>query len=139
MSYTIEMLEVNQKATFTKTLTESDVYTFAGVSGDLNPAHVNEEYCKNTMFKTRIVHGMLVGSLISTVFAMQLPGPGSIFLENNCKFKKPVFINDTITAEVEVSELLIEKNIVKFVTRCTNQNGDVVIEGTAVLMPPKKG
>lgn len=139
MSYTIEMLEVNQKATFTKTLTESDVYTFAGVSGDLNPAHVNEEYCKNTMFKTRIVHGMLVGSLISTVFAMQLPGPGSIFLENNCKFKKPVFINDTITAEVEVSELLKEKNIVKFVTRCTNQNGDVVIEGTAVLMPPKKG
>lgn len=139
MSYTIEMLELNQKATFTKTLTESDVYTFAGVSGDLNPAHVNEEYCKNTMFKTRIVHGMLVGSLVSTVFAMQLPGPGSIFLENNCKFKKPVFINDTITAEVEVSELLIEKNIVKFVTRCTNQNGDVVIEGTAVLMPPKKG
>lgn len=139
MSYTIEMLELGQKASFTKTLTESDVYTFAGVSGDLNPAHINEEHCKTTMFKTRIVHGMLVGSLISTVFGMQLPGPGSIFMENNCRFKKPVFINDTITAEVEVSELLVEKNIVKFVTRCINQNGDVVIEGTAVLMPPKKG
>lgn len=139
MSYTIEMLEVGQTESFTKTMSESDVYMFAGVSGDLNPAHTNEEACKKTMFKTRICHGMLVGSLISTVFGMQLPGPGSIFMENNLKFKRPVFINDTITAEVEVSEILLEKNIVKFVTRCINQNGDIVIEGTAVLMPPKKG
>ena len=139
MSITIDMMEIGQKATFTKTVTESDVYMFAGVSGDLNPAHTNEEYCKNTIFKTRIAHGMLGASFISTVFGMTLPGPGTIFLENNCKFKKPVFFNDTITAEVEVSEIIEEKNIVKFVTRCFNQNGDIVIEGTATLMPPKKG
>lgn len=139
MSYTIEMLEVGQKASFTKTITESDVYTFAGVSGDLNPAHINEEYAKKSMFKTRIAHGMLGGSLISTVFGMDMPGPGAIFLENNMKFKKPVLFNDTITAEVEVNELIVEKNIAKFTTRCTNQHGDVVIEGTAVLMPPKEG
>ena len=139
MSYTIDMIKVGQTATFTKTITESDVYSFAGVSGDLNPAHINEEFCKTTMFKTRIAHGMLGASLISTVFGMDLPGPGTIFLENNCKFKKPVFFNDTITAEVEVSEILEEKNIVRFITRCYNQNKDIVIEGTAVLMPPKKG
>ena len=139
MSYTIEMIKLNQKASFTKTVTENDVYQFAEVSGDKNPAHTDEEYCKNTIFKTRIAHGMLGASFISTVFGMDLPGPGTIFLENNCRFKKPVFFNDTITAEVEVSEIIMEKNIVKFVTRCYNQNGDVVIEGTATLMPPKKG
>lgn len=139
MSYTIDMLEVGQKESFTKTITESDVYTFAGVSGDLNPAHVNEEYAKNSMFKKRIAHGVLSGALISTVFGMKMPGPGSIFMENNMKFLKPVYFNDTITAEVEVAEVLLEKNIVKFETRCINQNGDVVIKGTATLMPPKKG
>jgi len=137
MSYTINELKVGQSATFTKTISESDVYLFAGISGDLNPAHVNSEYAKETMFKDRIAHGVLVSSLISTVFGMYLPGPGSIFLENNVKFKKPVYFNDTITAKVEVSELLTEKNIVKFVTECTNQKGEVVIVGDATLMPPK--
>ncbi|WP_423363707.1 MaoC family dehydratase [Mycoplasma sp. P36-A1] len=139
MSYTIDMLELGMNASFTKTITESDVYTFAGVCGDLNPAHINDEYAKNSMFKARIAHGMLCGSLISTVFGMQMPGPGTIFMENNMKFKRPVYFNDTITATVEVSEMLTEKNIVKFTTKCTNQDGVVVIEGTATLMPPKKG
>lgn len=138
MSHTIDMIEIGQKATFSKTITESDVYLFAGISGDLNPAHINEELSKKSIFKTRVVHGALTSSLISTVFGMDFPGPGTIFIENNTKFKKPVFFNDTITAEVEVVEILNEKNLVKFKTLCINQNNEVVIEGTATVMPPRK-
>ena len=138
MSYTIDRLEIGQKATFSKTLSESDVYLFAGISGDLNPAHINEELSKKSLFKTRIVHGALTSSLISTVLGMTLPGNGTIFIENNVKFKKPVYFNDTITAEVEVVEILLEKNIVKFNTRCLNQKDEVVVEGNAVVMPPRK-
>lgn len=139
MSLTIKELSVGQKAQFTKTMSESDVYLFAGITGDFNPAHINEEHSKNTMFKNRIVHGMLTASLISTVFGMYLPGPGAIFLENNARFLKPVYIGDTLTAEVEVSELIVEKNISKFITKVTNQDGQVVLEGSAVLMPRKEG
>ncbi|MDR1781943.1 MAG: MaoC family dehydratase [Bacilli bacterium] len=137
-SYSIDMLSVGQIETFTKTITESDVYTFAGVSGDLNPAHINEEYAKNTMFKGRIAHGILGVSLISTVLGMYLPGPGTIFLGIDVKFVLPVRINDTITAEVEVAELKVEKNIVKLNVRAYNQENKNVIEGSATVMAPKK-
>ncbi len=135
---TIEEIKVGDKASFQKTMSESDVYLFAGVTGDVNPAHINEEYAKNTMFKKRIVHGILTSGLISTVHGMQLPGPGTIYLGQNLKFKAPVYINDTITAEVEVVELNVEKNIAKFKTTCTNQDGVVVIDGDSVMMPPVK-
>ncbi|MDR3215339.1 MAG: MaoC family dehydratase [Bacilli bacterium] len=139
MGYSIDMLSLGQTGTFTKTITESDVYLFAGVSGDLNPAHVNEEYAKKTTFKGRIAHGMLGVSLISTVVGMYLPGPGTIFMDVSAKFVKPVKINDTITAEVEVVELIKEKNIVKLKTRAFNQNGINVIEGSATVKAPLKG
>lgn len=139
MSYSIEEIKIGQKESFSKTITETDVYLFAGISGDLNPAHIDEEACKKTKFEKRIAHGMLVGSLISTVFGMKFPGPGTIYLENQCRYKKPVFINDTITAEVEVIEILSEKGFVRFATKCVNQDGLVVQEGTALVMPPKKG
>lgn len=139
MAYTINDLTLNQNESFTKTISETDVYMFAGVSGDLNPAHVNEVYAQDSLFKGRIAHGMLVASLISTVLGTTLPGPGTIFLENNCRFKKPVYFNDTITATVEVAEIDKEKNRVVFNTKCVNQRGEVVIEGTAKVMPPVKG
>ena len=134
---TIDQLEVGQKASFTKTVTEADVYNYAGVSGDFNPAHMNEEYAKNTAFKTRIAHGMLSAGFISAVLGTKLPGPGTIYLNQDLKFTKPVHFGDTITATISVEELIKEKNRAILKTVCTNQDGDVVVEGTAKVMPPK--
>ena len=134
---TIDQLEVGQKASFTKTVTEADVYNFAGVTGDFNPAHMNEEYAKNTAFKTRIAHGMLSAGFISAVLGTQLPGPGTIYLNQDLRFTKPVHFGDTITATITVDELVKEKNRAILKTVCTNQDGDVVVEGVAKVMPPK--
>lgn len=134
---TIDQLEVGQKASFTKTVTEADVYNYAGVSGDFNPAHMNEEYAKNTAFKTRIAHGMLSAGFISAVLGTKLPGPGTIYLNQDLRFTKPVQFGDTITATITVDELIKEKNRAILKTVCTNQDGDVVVEGTAKVMPPK--
>lgn len=133
----IEDMEMGEKATFTKTITEADVVNYAGVTGDFNPAHINEEYAKDTMFKGRIAHGMLGAGLISTVLGTKLPGPGAIYVKQELEFTAPVRINDTITAEVEVIEKNEEKNRVTMKTICTNQKDKVVIDGRAILMPPK--
>ena len=135
--YTIDELKVGQSASFAKTITESDVYTFAGVTGDFNPAHVNEEYAKSTHFKGRIAHGMLSAGLISAVLAMQLPGPGSIYLGQTLRFAAPVRIGDTVTATVTVSSLNPERNRAVMRTVCTNQEGTVLIDGEATVLPPK--
>ena len=135
--YTIQQLEIGQKANFSKTITETDVYLFAGITGDVNPAHINQEYAKNTMFKGRIAHGMLSAGLISAVLGMQLPGPGSIYMGQTLKFLAPVHFGDTITAIAEVIEKIVEKNRVILKTICTNQDGKVVVEGEATIMPPK--
>lgn len=134
---TISELSLGDKAYFQKTITETDVYMYAGITGDLNPAHINEEYAKDTMFKGRIAHGMLTAGLVSAVLGMQLPGPGTIYLKQDLKFTAPVRIGDTIKAEVEVSEMIVEKNRIKLRTTCTNQNGDVVLDGEATVMPPR--
>lgn len=134
---TIAEIKLGDKASFQKTITETDVYTYAGVSGDLNPAHVNEVVASESMFKGRVAHGMLVGSLISTVLGMQLPGPGTIYLGQNLKFVAPVKFNDTIKAEVEVIDRNEEKNRLTLKTVCTNQDGKEVIVGEAFVMPPK--
>lgn len=134
---TIQELKIGDFATFQKTLTESDVYLFAGVTGDQNPAHINEVYASTTRFKTRIVHGMLTGSLISAVLGTGLPGPGTIYLEQSLKFKAPTHMGDTVEARVEVSEIMEEKNIVKLQATCTNQDGVVLLTGVATVMPPK--
>ncbi len=107
---TIDELKIGDKAQFTKTISEADIYLYAGVTGDFNPAHINEEYAKETHFKTRIAHGMLIAGFISTVIGNQLPGPGTIYLKQELEFLGPVRIGDTITAEVEVVEILAEKN-----------------------------
>jgi len=134
---TISELKLGDKAYFQKTITETDVYVYAGITGDLNPAHINEEYAKNTFFKGRIAHGMLTAGLISAVLGIKLPGPGTIYLGQELKFTAPVRINDTIKAEVEVIEIIAEKNRIKLKTTCTNQNGEVVLDGIASVMPPK--
>ena len=135
---TIDQIKVGDKTSVVKTIGESDVYLFAGITGDLNPAHTNQVAAEKTMFKGRIAHGILVSGFISTCLGMQLPGPGTIYLSQNTKFTAPVHIGDTITAEVEAIEVITEKNRVKFKTTCTNQDGKMVIDGEAVVMPPKK-
>lgn len=137
MSRTIETIQVGDFATFAKTISEADVYMYAGISGDFNPAHINAVEAEKGMFKERIAHGMLSASLISTVLGMHLPGPGTIYLSQELSFKKPVKFGDTIEAKVEVIEKLEEKNRLVLRTICTNQNGEIVIDGKAVVMPPK--
>lgn len=134
---TIDQIKVGDSAEFAKTVSESDIYTFAGISGDLNPAHINEEYAKDTFFKTRIAHGMFIGGFISTVVGTLLPGPGTIYREQTLSFLAPVYFNDTVTARAEVTELIEEKNKIALKTTVTNQDGVVVIEGRAVVHPPR--
>ncbi|HDP25388.1 MAG TPA: MaoC family dehydratase [Deltaproteobacteria bacterium] len=134
---TIAELKIGDFAEFSKTVTETDVYLFAGVVGDFNPAHVNEEYAKNTFFKTRIAHGMLSAGFISAAIGMKLPGPGTIYMGQELKFLAPVRIGDTVTAHVEISEINTEKNRIRLTTYCTNQNGEKVLDGYAMVSPPK--
>ena len=134
---TIDTLNIGDSASVSKTITETDVDLFAGITGDLNPAHVNEVASSQTMFKGRIAHGMLSAGLISAVLGMYLPGPGTIYLGQELKFTKPVRIGDTITATATIIEMIVEKNIIKLETICTNQNGEVVTKGVATVMPPK--
>lgn len=122
-------------ASFSKTITEHDVYGFAGISGDFNSAHINQIEAEKGPFGKRIAHGMLVGSLISTVLGTKLPGNGTIYLEQNLKFKRPVYIGDTVTATVTVSEIINkEKGIIKLDTIVCNQEGEIVVDGYAVVM-----
>lgn len=134
----IDELKIGDKASFEKTITETDVYLFAGITGDLNPAHVNQVEAEKTMFKGRIAHGILGAGLISAVLGMYLPGPGTIYTGQELKFLAPVRIGDTIKAEVEVVEMVVEKNRIKLRTCCYNQEGKMVIDGYASVMPPKK-
>ncbi len=133
----IEQLKVGDAAEFGKTISESDIYLYAGITGDFNPAHVNESYAENTFFKTRIAHGMLSAGLISAVLANQLPGPGTIYLKQDLRFLAPVRMGDTITARVEITELIHEKNRVRLKTVCSNQEGVTVLEGEALVSAPK--
>ena len=133
----IDKLQVGDAAEFAKTVSETDIYLYAGITGDFNPAHVNENYAKNTFFKTRIAHGMLTAGFISAIIANQLPGPGTIYLKQELSFLAPVHIGDTITARVEIIELNTEKNRVRLKTTCSNQDGVMVLEGFGLVSPPK--
>ena len=133
----IDQIKVGDAAEFTKTVTETDVYLYAGITGDLNPAHINEAYAKGTFFKSRIAHGMLTAGFISSILGMQLPGPGTIYMRQSLSFLAPVRFGDTITARAEVVEVIAEKNRVRLKTTCTNQDGIVVLDGEALVSPPK--
>jgi 3-hydroxybutyryl-CoA dehydratase len=127
-------INVGDTAEFSKIITEKEVYGFAEVSGDFNPVHVDPEFAKNSMFGKQIAHGVLSGSLISTVLGTKLPGQDTIYLGQNFKFKAPVFFGDTLTAKVEVAEKKDEKHIIKLRTFVMNQDGKIVVDGEAVVM-----
>lgn len=137
MTYHIQDLKPGMSASIAKTVTEADIVLFAGISTDVNPAHLDEEYSKTTMFGGRIAHGMLSAGFISAVLANHLPGPGTIYLSQTLKFKAPVRPGDTVKATVTVKEVFVEKNRVTLETVCTVA-GKVVIEGEALMMPPVK-
>lgn len=135
---TIQEIEIGDKASFKKTISEKDVYSFARITGDYNPTHLDEIDAKDTIFGERIVHGMLTAGLISAVLGVQLPGPGTIYLGQDLSFLKAVKFGDTINAIVEVIEKNEDKNILKLKTKCINQNNEEVITGIATVMPRKK-
>ena len=127
-------LRVGQAEEFTKTVTETDIVMYAGITGDFNPLHVNEEYARQSRFSGRIAHGMLTAGLVSAVLGMKLPGEGSIYVSQSLRFTKPVRIGDTITARIEVLELYSEQKRVRLATTCRNQHRDLVLEGEALVL-----
>jgi len=134
----IHDLKVGDSAQISKMITESDINDFARVTGDFNPVHLDQAYAEKTIFKGRIAHGLLSVGLLSSVLGNILPGQGTIYLSQEVRFLAPVRIGDTITARVEVIELVPEKNRAKFRTTCINQDGKEVVDGIAWGMPPKK-
>ncbi len=127
---------LGKTAHFSKTLSETDLYLYAGITGDLNPVHVDEEYAKKTKFKRRIAHGLLTASYICMPLGMYLPGPGTIQISQFLEFLKPVYIGDTITVNLEVTEIL-EKGRIKIRTLLKNQDSEIVLDGFAIVLPPK--
>jgi 3-hydroxybutyryl-CoA dehydratase len=136
--YMFEDLEVGMTAIYSRTVTESDIVLFCGISGDTNPIHLDREYAARTQFGGTIAHGMLSASFISTVIGTKLPGPGAIYVSQNCRFKAPVRAGDTVVARVTVIELTPEKKRARLDTTCSI-GAKVVIDGEAVVMVPSRG
>jgi 3-hydroxybutyryl-CoA dehydratase len=123
-----------QSASLTRTVLDEDVRSFAALSGDTNPVHLDEVFAEQTRFKGRIAHGMLCASYISAVLGTKLPGPGVIYLSQTLRFLAPVYVRDTVTATVVVAHVREDKPIVTLDTKVSNQNGDVVATGEAVVL-----
>lgn len=138
MTVYFEDIKVGDSAEYAKTITEADILMFAAVSGDDNPVHINQEYAETTPFQTRIAHGMLTASLISTVVGTKLPGNGTIYLSQSTRFKAPVRIGQTVTARATVVEVFPEKKRVKLATQCLVQ-GKVILDGESLVIAPSRG
>lgn len=129
-------MKIGDQSFITKIITEADITQFADLTLDKNPVHLDDIYAQQTIFKERIAHGILTGSLIGAVLGTKIPGPGAILLSQSFKFKKPVFINDEITAIVKISNIEHKNNKVFFYcdSQCENQKGEIVLEGNSVLL-----
>ncbi len=135
--YYFEDMEEGMTDVYGKTLTDADIVMFSGISGDINPVHLNHEFASETMFEGRIAHGMLVASFISTVIGTKLPGPGCIYVSQSVRFKAPVKSGDTVTARITVTKLIPERKFVELKTMC--MVGDkTVIDGEATVMVPSR-
>ncbi len=135
--YAFEDLEVGMIELYGKTITDADIILFAGISGDINPVHLNHEFASETMFEGRIAHGMLTASFISTAIGTKLPGPGCIYVSQNLRFKAPVRVGDTVVARVTVTKLIPEKRFVELKTECVVSKA-IVIDGTATVFVPTR-
>lgn len=132
------MIYIGQTAKSIKVYTTENVISFANLTGDCNPIHLDKDFAENTLFKKPIVHGILVVGQISELLANQLPGPGTIYLEQNTRFLKPVYHGSTIHCEVIIEEIIKEKSKVKLKTICKNEDGEIVIDGNATVKVPKE-
>jgi len=135
--YYFEDLSVGMEASYAKKITNEDVLTFADLSGDVNPVHLSDDFAAGTIFKKRIAHGFLTGSLFSTVLGTKLPGPGCIYLSQSMKFKAPVYIGDEVVATLKVTGLDVEKARATLACDCA-VNGKTVLEGEAVMMVDRR-
>ena len=127
-------IKVGDSDSISKTISESDIYLYAGITGDFNPVHVNEEFGRNSMFGSRIAHGMMVAGMISAVLGTKLPGVNTIYLGQELSFKAPVRIGDTVTATCEVIEKRDAKKIIVLKTTVSDSKGNTVVEGKATIM-----
>lgn len=127
-------LTPGQKVTRTKTITDEMIRTFAKLSDDTNPVHLDDAYAATTRFGKRIAHGMLAASLISATLANDLPGPGTVYLSQSLQFKAPVYPGDAVTAIIEVKSVRDDKPIATLITTCVNQDNVTIIEGEAVVL-----
>ncbi|CAJ1907967.1 MaoC family dehydratase [Aeromonas veronii] len=134
--YKIEEIEAGMTASYSQTITDADIKDFAGISGDKNPVHMDEIYAKESRFERRIAHGMLSSSFFSALFGTQLPGRGCVYVGQNLKFRKPVYIGDTVTATIEVTSVDLERRRVFFDTYC-KVGKSKVITGTAEIYIPE--
>ena len=135
-NYTFDEITIGQTATYNKSLSEDDITLFAAVSGDVNPVHLDEAFASTTMFEQRIAHGMWTGAIISAALALELPGPGCIYLGQSLSFRAPVMIGDEITVKLEVIEKEEKKQKITIACEAVNQHGKVVVKGTADVMAP---
>lgn len=126
-------IHVGQRASMRKTITEADVVLYAAISGDQNPVHIDEIAARDSRFGRRIAHGMLAAGLISAVLGMRLPGNGTVYLKQTLNFRKPIYINDTVTTTVEVTHIREDKPIATLATTVTNQDGEVVVDGESLV------
>lgn len=134
-SIAIEDIQIGMKVSYSQTITDSDIKTFAGLSGDHNPVHIDEKYAESSRFKRRIAHGLISSSFFSQLFGTKLPGPGCVYTEQSLKFLRPVYINDTVVATVEVTDVNHDRKRVKFRTYC-KVNEKLVIDGEAEIYIP---
>ena len=132
-----EDLTVGQTALYAKTISEADIVLISGISGDINPVHLNHEFAKETMFEGRIAHGMLTASFLSTVIGTKLPGPGCIYISQNLKFRAPVRAGDTVQARATITEVFADTNRIAMKTVCIVGNV-VVVDGEALIMVPSR-
>ena len=135
-NYTYEEITIGQTATYSKTVDQRDIQLFAAVSGDVNPVHLDADYAAATDFGEPIAHGMLSGALISAALAMELPGPGAVYIKQSLTFRLPVKVGDTVTIQLEVTDKKDRRRFVTLDCKAVNQNGKVVANGTAEVIAP---
>lgn len=133
--YSFEDLKEGMTEVYGRTITDADIVMFAGISGDINPVHLNHEFAKETMFEGRIAHGMLTASYISTVIGTRLPGPGCIYVNQSLRFKAPVKAGDTVMARVTVTKLNPEKKFAELETICSVGDKPVIVGEATVMVP----
>lgn len=125
--------KVGDSDSVTVTVTDEMVRAFAELSGDKNPVHLDEEFASRTLFKKRIAHGMILGGLLSRVAGTKIPGPGTIVISQDIRYKAPCYVGDTVTAEIKILHMRADKPIIKVASKVTNQDGEILIEGGAIL------